>query len=154
MKFEFNFEKVLDHRRKLEDLARRNWLQARAQVDSARDRLQKLYDEIDRARERAGDLGRRGGAQAPALAQVDEFINGQNLRIERQREEVRELTAEMERLQEVLVEAAKEKKILEKLKERRWEEFKIRRRKHELKEIDELVVTRFGRHGSAGEKAE
>jgi len=147
VKFEFAFEKLLDHRRKLEDVARRNWLHARGKVDEAKARLTALFDEVDHARNRAAELAVRGGTQGPALAQVDDFINGQKIRVDRQRAVIRELTEEMEKLQDAMVEAAKERKILEKLKERRLEEFKIRRRKHELKEVDELVVTRFGRHG-------
>ncbi len=142
-KFIFSFERLLSHRHKLEDLARRNWLEAQANVDAATQKLTQMFEDIDQARSRAANLTRVGGAHGPALAQVDEFINGQKIFIERQRGEIRALTAEAERLQEILVEAAKEKKILEKLRERKVEEFKLRRKKQELKEVDELVVTRF-----------
>jgi flagellar FliJ protein len=142
-RFAFSFEKLLNHRHKLEDLARRNWLEAQAQVDAATKKLGQIFEEIDQARSRVGELTRTGGRHAIALAQVDEFINGQKIRVERQRGEIRTLTTEAERLHEILVEAAKEKRILEKLRERQIDEFKFRRKKQELKEVDELVVTRF-----------
>jgi flagellar protein FliJ len=145
MKFDFAFEKVLEHRGQLEEIARRNWAAAKAKSDAAEAKLREMYDEIDEARSRAGRITREGGPQSMALMQVDEFIIGQKVRIEIQRAEIRTLLAETERLHELLVEAAKEKKILEKLKEKKFEQFKQKLKKLELKEIDEIVVTRFGR---------
>ena len=86
-----------------------------------------------------------GGKHAPALSHIDQFINGQKIRIEKQRQLVRELMGEAERLQEILIEAAKGRKTLEKLRERRYSEFRTIRKKAELKAIDEIVVTRYGR---------
>lgn len=144
-KFAFGFEKLLHHRRQLEDIARRNWLEAQAKVDAANGKMRNLFDEIEQARFRAGTLARGGGAHGPALAQIDEFINGQKVRIEAQRAEIRKLLADAESMHEIVVEAAKERKILEKLRERKHEDFKSRLKKQEIKEIDELVVTRFKR---------
>ena len=145
MKFTFSFQKLLDHKRALEDVARRNWLEAKSSVDRADAELKAMYGQIDQARMRVGDLEREGGPRGPALAQIDEFINGQKIRIERHRLRMRELIAEAERLQEILIEAAKERKTLDKLRERRLEEYKVQRKKRELKQVDELVVTRFRR---------
>lgn len=145
MKFQFVYQKLLDHRSALEDVARRNWLEAKNKVDQAKAEIDAMYSQIDSARQSAGELEAVGGAHAPRLVQIDEFINGQKIRIERQRLVVRELLAEAERLQEILVEAAKERKILEKLRERRLDEHKLKQRKLELKRTDELVVTRFRR---------
>ena len=145
MKFTFAFEKLLDHKRKLEDVARRDYFEARGKVEDGMRKLTELFKQIDDARKRASGLEIKGGTSAPALGQIDEFISGQKLRIERHRADLRVLMAESERLQEVLIEAAKEKKTLDKLKERRLEEYKIRRKKSEMKEADEFVVTRFKR---------
>ena len=145
MKFEFSFEKLLDHKRTLEDLARREWAEAKAKVDAAMKELEAMYALIDDSRMRAGAIGGEGGMRAEELTQIDAFIKGQKIRIERHRAILRELLGELERRQEALVEAAKERKTLEKLKERRSEEFKLARKKRDLKRMDELVVTRFKR---------
>ena len=147
MKFEFSFEKLLDHKKTLEDIARRNWAEKRRELDAGLKKLEDMFGQIDESRQRALALGTSGGATGPALVQIDEFINGQKIRIERHRASLRELMAEVERLHELLVEAAKERKTLEKLKERRLEEFKKLQKKREAKEIDELVTTRFGKNG-------
>lgn len=145
MKFEFSLESLLEHRRRLEEVAQRDWAEAQAKVDRAVARLNEYYDQVDQARHRSASLETQGGAQAGALISIDEFIAGQRYRIETQRQTIRELKVEAERLQEILIEAAKETKTLEKLKERQFEEFKLKRRKAETKAIDELVVTRFKR---------
>jgi flagellar FliJ protein len=145
MKFEFSLESLLEHRRRIEDVAQRDWAEAQAKVDEAVAKLNDYYDQVDQARHRSAALENEGGAQSGALISIDEFIGGQKYRIEAQRQAIRELKTEAERRQEILIEAAKETKTLEKLKERQLEEFKLKRRKLEAKENDELVVTRFKR---------
>jgi flagellar protein FliJ len=143
MKFEFSLESLLDHRRRVEDVAQKDWAEAQAKVDQAVAKLNEFYDQVDEARQRTASLENQGGAQAGALISNSEFIGGQKYRIEAQRHVIRGLKAEAERLQDILIEAAKETKTLEKLRERQLEEFKIKRRKLEAKELDELIVTRF-----------
>ena len=143
MKFEFSFQKLLDHKASLEDIARRDWLQARSSVEAANRELEAMYGQIDAARVRASSLEITGGTQAASLSQIDHFISGQKILIERHRAHIRELVADEERKQVLVVEAARERKTLEKLKERRLEEYRLRRKKLELKQVDELVVTRF-----------
>jgi flagellar FliJ protein len=148
MKFDFPFESLLHHKKQSEGVARRSHMEAQAKVDSAKQRLKNLYEAIDEARSRVASIERNGGMRAPELSLIDDFINGQKLLIVKQREEIRELSFEAERTLEILVEAAKETKTLEKLKERKFEEFKLLRKRKELKAVDELVVTRFKNAGN------
>lgn len=143
MKFEFSFETLLDHRRKLEDAARREWTEAQAKVDKAKKELDELYGQIDSARERVATLEKTGGAQAGSLVSISEFISGQNVRIEKHRYMMRDLITDAEQKRDVMVEAAKETKTLQKLKEKKKAEYKAKQKKRELKEVDELIVTRF-----------
>jgi flagellar FliJ protein len=144
MKFRFTLEKLLEHKRTLERQAQKAWAEAQANVDRATKELNALYAAVDEARHEVPRMEREGRSAA-SVAQVDEFINGQKIRIERKRGEIRELLAIAEARQVELVEAAKERKTLEKVREKRLDDFKLRRKKHELKENDELVVTRFKR---------
>lgn len=143
MKFRFPFQKLLDHKLALENVARREWLEAKAAVDKARAQLQEMYAQIDASRVRAANIESEGGARGNELMQIDEFIAGQYLRIERHRAAMRPLLEEEERTHFNLVAAAQERKTLEKLKERHYEDFRLRRKKQELKSMDELVVMRF-----------
>jgi flagellar protein FliJ len=145
MKFDFPYEKLLDHRKTLEEIARKEFMIAKGKVDDAEAELRKMYDDVTASRQRAGDLAQEGGTQGASLVQVHDFIEGQKVRINRQREKIQQLMIEAEEKKEALVEAAKETKTLEKLKERRYKEFKLAAKKKELKEVDEMVTTRFKR---------
>jgi flagellar export protein FliJ len=142
MKYEFSLEVVLEHRRRTENEARRVFLEAQAKVDQAVAQLNEYYAQVDRTREQNLTLQLQGGANAPSLTANESFITGQKFRIDSQRMMIRDLKMEAEALQEALLEAAKEVKTLEKLKERQLEEFKKKRRKHEAREIDEIVTLR------------
>ena len=145
MKFDFPFEKLLDHKRTLENEAVRYFNEAQSKLDEANVSLNTMFELVDHSRQRAGQLNQTGGAQLPELGMLSEFITGQKLRVERQRLTIRELSVEAERRQELVILAARERKALEKLREKRLEEFKKLRKKREEKEMDELVVTRFKR---------
>jgi flagellar FliJ protein len=142
MSYEFSLEVVLEHRRRTENEARRRFMEAQAKVDEAVAQLNEYYAQVDRTREENLSLQRQGGTNAPSLVANEAFISGQKFRIEAQRMKIRDLKAEAEILQSALLEAAKEVKTLEKLKERQFEEYKKKRRKHEAREIDEIVVLR------------
>ena len=145
MKFTFSLESLLVHRKRLEDVAQRDWAEAQAKVDAAQRELKSFYAQVDEARLRSSMIEKQGGTQASQLISIDEFIGGQAYRIEKQRSKIRELISEAERLQELLVEAVKETKTLVKLKERQFNEHKLHRRKQEAKQMDDVVVTRFKR---------
>lgn len=146
MSYEFSLEVLLEHRRRTENEARRVYMEAQAKVDQAVAQLNEYYAQVDRTREENMQLQKQGGALAPSLVANESFITGQKYRIEAQRTKIRELKMAAEELQLALIEAAKETKTLEKLKERQLEEYKKERRKREMKETDELVVLRHKNH--------
>lgn len=145
MKFKFSYQQLLEYRKRLEDLAQRDYAVAQKDVDSAVVELERMYQQIDDSRQRARMLEVKGGKQAPSLALIDDFINKHKIRIEMQRKKIREFQYVAETKQQALVIAAKEYKILEKLKEKRLTEYKEILKKRELKNVDELVTTRFKR---------
>lgn len=147
MAFHFHLEKVLEHRRRLEEQAKRDYMTALADTAKSMRDLEALYVAIDLARARGfemqlGDSDRR---MAPTLQNIDVFIGGQKIRIDRQRGVIRELKAVEERMQEILIHASQEKKTLEKLRERHLEEYKAEMARREQAEIDDLTVMRYGR---------
>ncbi len=147
MKYKFSLEVLLDHRKKLENEARRNFMLAQSRVDEAIAELNGFYDQVDRTRTENGDIEKSGGRASPKLMANDDFIAGQKFRIEAQRLKIRELKVIADDLMEIMIEAAKEAKTLVKLKERRTDEHKLAERKHELKVTDEIVILRHKREG-------
>jgi flagellar FliJ protein len=145
MKFKFSYQQLLEHRKRLEDLAQKDFSIAQKDVDVAEADLEKMYQQIDDSRQNASVLQAKGGDQAPSLVLIDHFINNHKLRIEMQRKKIRDLKSIAEEKQQALVNAAKEYKILEKLREKRVIEFKDLLKKRELKFVDDLTTMRFKR---------
>ena len=163
MKFVFAFEKLLQHKRNIENATRRDVNIAATKLDVVENELKAMYLSIDESRKRASNCtkplqGQVSGSpqdrksnsgssllNSPltALVQIDDFISGQGVRIELQKKKVREHKAIVEEAQELLLEAAKERKIYEKLREQRLAEFKDSEKKRDLKRVDDMVSTRF-----------
>ena len=146
MKFKFPLESVVKHRKIKEDLAQKDFLEAQAQLNHEIAKLEKMHQDMHEAHLRAAELEKRGGAQGPALGQIHEFKKGQVLRIERQKVRVQEVEKWVEDKREILRQAALEYKIIDKLKEKKFEEYKHERTIKEQQEADEQSILRFGRN--------
>lgn len=144
-KFEFKLEAVKNHRELLKDLANREYQAARFIVDQKLAQIKDMHTAIDEAREKADELQKVKGPTASQLMQIEEFIVGQGLRIQRARQEVRELMLDLEDKHEILVEKVKDFKILEKLEAKQKIEFKKAQNKLEQKKTDDLTIMRFKR---------
>jgi flagellar FliJ protein len=145
MKFHFPFEKLLEHRQRQEDEAQRIYLIAQNQLEAAQAELRAMYESITRTRQQAGFMRSAGGSVVGQLVQTDEFISGQEVRITRQKERIRELASVAEEKHAILVEASQEVKKVTKLREKMFERFKDRLKKLEAKELDDIVTMGFGR---------
>ncbi|HEX4922864.1 MAG TPA: flagellar export protein FliJ [Bdellovibrionales bacterium] len=141
MKFKFRLERVMSHKRTERDLAFRDFAEAQRNYEAGREKLDKMYEEISEAKRFESQLVVSGGAPAETLKWSAFFLEGQKVRIENQKSLNRQLIQEMERKQEILIERARELKTFEKLKERQAERFKLSQKKHDMKTIDEIVVT-------------
>ena len=143
MKFKFQFESVLRHRKILEDLAQREFQEAQAAYFSEVARLEQLRQGVHAANEQAFQNQLQGGSQIPALSQTHEFLVLQDVRIERQQLKVQESEKRVEELREILQQKATDYKIIDKLKDRKKEEFKKEKSKSDQKKADDLSTIRF-----------
>lgn len=144
MNFKFGFEKLLEFQRQQEEVARRDYNESLERLEIEKNKYQNMYKAHDLALDEIFYLKNRdSGAPIGKLVELDEFVDGQRQRIESQREIVINHTQIVEQKQEILHLAAKERKILEKLKEKKLLEHKNLLKKKEQKLNDELVVTRF-----------
>lgn len=148
MKFKFGLQTLLKHRGRVEDEARRKHLEAKAALNHCLGEIKRMYDSIDETRESiAREQTAGGGNHLEMIRQMELFIKGTQIRIQSERIRARELMQKVEAALEELVEASKDRKILDKLKSRRWEEFRAEVKRKEDKDIDELVTTRFKKRG-------
>jgi flagellar FliJ protein len=141
--FKFSFEKLLEYQKQQEDVARRDYNESLDKLEIEKARYQKFFKDQDMARDEQFYLkNRNDGVSVSRLNEIDNFLDGLYKKIENQRSVVINHTQIVEQKQEILHLAAKERKILEKLKDKKFQEYKKALKKAEFKEADELVVTR------------
>ena len=143
MKFRFPYEKLRFHKKVEEDLAKKIYLEIKFKVDKANRELRQIYQEIEDSRRRTHELTKSGNTTGAHLSSVDDFISLSAIRIRNKQAELREYLRELEEKHEILVKATIDRKTLDKLKEKRLAEFKIAKRKFDLKVLDEVTTTRF-----------
>ena len=145
MKFRFPLQKVMQHRKTIEDLAQRDFQEALAELNKQENVLLEMQGAVKTARAGAFDTQSTGGQASPALVQVDEFLKGQDIRIGWQKQKIQECESLVEKLREILREKAIDYKIIEGLKDRHLEEHRVDQNKREQKLTDEMNVMRFRR---------
>lgn len=143
MKFKFSLQKVLEHRKVVEDLAQKDFQDVVNQYNEQVALLEKMTDAKKTAHQSIGTLSSQGGTQGPALSQIHDFLKGQDIRIQRQRQNVEAAEKLVEEKREVLRQAALEYKIMEKMREKKFEDYKQDRQAREQKEMDEQNILRF-----------
>ena len=143
MKFRFRLETLLRHRKIVQDEAQRAYAEAQSAVQLQLTRIKEMYADLDEARLRAENLQKRGGACLPDLLQIEDYVQGQKVRIQRARQKARELMQVAEEKLEILTEKMQEHKVLEKLKEKQKEEMRRAYNKKQQKESDDISLMRF-----------
>lgn len=146
MAFRFALNTVLNHRKRMEEVAQREFSEAQADVDRCLNELEGMYRRVDEVRVEISNLERIGTPDSlSTIQEMHSFINGHKIRIERVRLKARELLIIAEEKHEALIAAAREKKILVKLKEKRFAEYRSWLQRIEAKELDDLTMVRTAR---------
>ena len=144
MKFKFSLEKVLKHRQILEDLSQRDYQEALAVLNQRQNELNEMVLKIVESRADAERLEVQSGpAAVERVKQIHEFIKLQDIRIARKQIQINEAKNLVEARQEILRQKAMDKKIIERLKEKKRLDHLEEERKNEQKETDEMVSMRF-----------
>lgn len=147
MKFNFRMQKVLEHRKVQEDLAKTDFQLALAKLNSEIEFLQSLVDQKKKARVTSFEIEISVGVPSPLkngiLSDSSQFQGLQDVRIERQKEVVSLCEKEVESKREILKTKAIEYKIIEKVKEKKKQQFVDDANKSEQKENDEISILRF-----------
>lgn len=148
MKFRFNLEKVMHHRKLEENLAQKAFQECLAKLNTEVAILEDLENSKKNARTFSFETQVQGGKPAEDLKNTYEFLQGQDIRIERQKKKIQYQEQMVEEAREILRKRAMEYKIIEKLKEKKKEQFDHDLEMKLQKEADELTVTRFKRKES------
>lgn len=143
MKFKFPLQNVLRHRKTKEDLAQKDFMDAQAILMGEQAKLKEMEDKLHESFQVMGQLHQQGGSQGPALMQIAEFKKLQEIRIAGQKDRIRLAEKLVEDKREILRQAALEYKMMDRYRERKFEEYKFERKTNEQKEMDEMSILRF-----------
>lgn len=139
-KFRFKLEVVLSERKRVEDQRLKDWTLAQRLLQGMCDQLVALQERLLAAFDEATSLGTLQSGSVSVMSTVETFISGQKIRIDWKTREIERAKKIVEKARLLYVTARQKREALEKLKERRLDEFKERIRKDELKRMDDIYV--------------
>ncbi len=145
MKFKFSLEKVLNHRNLQVDLAKRDFIQAQNNLTAAEQIRDNMILEKEKNIAHRFEIVRTQNHWQDQVQQINLYLSGQDLRIARQNESLKKLEKEVESYREILLKAQTEAKMMERLKEKKKEEFLKAFYENESKELDEIATLRYAR---------
>ena len=146
MKFKFSLEKVLRHRHIQVDLAQRDFAEAQNKLNDEIAVLENMHQLKSNSLAQRAELVQSSQTWTLAVDQINQFLLGQDLRIKKQNQRLPEFEKVVEEMREILRKASIDAKIIEKLKEKKFEDFKLEQNRKEQSEMDELTVLRFSRN--------
>jgi flagellar FliJ protein len=147
MAFKFQLQAVLEHRRHLEDLAKAEYAEKIGAQNQIKQQIAWLEDEHKRAREEM-HLNSAGGMPANDYILANEYATVLRLQSLREQSKLPMLEIEIEAARQKLLEATRNRKVLEKLREKHLARYNKEMLSFEQKLMDEAAVSAFTRRGS------
>lgn len=141
-KFFYGMQNILDIKYKLEDAAKQEYAEARLRLNEEEEKLQELYER--KKYYHCAYLEAINGKLD--YLHIDECANAMDimdLYIEQQNEVIKKCSKQLEKAKQRLNKEMQERKMHEKLKEKKFEEFMIELNATENKETDEVVSYRY-----------
>jgi flagellar protein FliJ len=142
-RFAFALQPVLDHRKRIEDEKQLVVAQRKRALDEAERELERLNEEFRLHAAMLRDKHKK--LETRELQCIYAHLQFLDRCIVAQIRIVAERRVALDRARAELLEASKEKKVVEKLKERRREAYVLEEQRVEQKELDDGNARRFGR---------
>ena len=141
MRFPFSLQPLLDWKRNLEEVAQIRLTAKMTLLKTQEEEIEKLtLKRLAHEEELRNKISR--GIPAPEYVLYKQFAEESRTELKTREHKKKEMIREIERDRERLVHLSKEKKILERLKEKKKKVFLYQAEKNEQKRNDEMVITR------------
>lgn len=147
-KFNFRLQSVLKVKSQQEDNLKNELGKAIRKLEDEKRKLAKLEDELSSLSAKFNEKAKK--ATVKKLIEYKEYLSLLTPRIKSQKENVNCAALNVDRIREELLQAVKERQILEKLKEKKKEEFLLEEKKLEQK-INDEIVSFSHKDGSSGD---
>ena len=136
-KFKFRLQRVLDTKGSDEKMRQRDLGIAQQTFNTEEERLKNLNTELREQSEKQRSLV-SGSAKVADLVMNHRWQRQLNTRISKQTEEVEHCGEVVEERRQELLETSREKKVLERLKEKKFEEYRITELTAQQNALDDL----------------
>ncbi len=138
--FKFSLEKILSYREQIENEAKMQVAKIQTMLNAEKKRYADLKNEETLQEKKLAntplsDLGERW--------LLDNYLRAIRADIVQTQQNIARIDVELKDAQAILAEKAKDKKIMEKLKEKHFELFKRQEHEREQREFDEIASIRF-----------
>ncbi len=144
--YQFRLQKVLDTCRLKEELIEVKLAELERLAESQRERLKSIEREEEALlSERRTLREKRGSVAIEEEIFYENCLEALRLRIERMKMCLRQIEEQIRQTREELVAAAMERKVIEKLRERDYEHFKVEVERNNQKALDEIAVQQYTR---------
>ena len=147
-KFKFSLEKVLLQRKITADSAIKEFSEARAVLDAEIAKRNEMIEIKERSLNERAAMIQQSSDWVNSVAQINNFVTGQDLRIKNQNLRLSDLEKLVEARREILRQRISEIKIIEKLEEKQKRAYMEKAAKEEQAELDEISVLRYSRNDS------
>jgi flagellar protein FliJ len=142
-RFIFRFATMLKIRQQREDEQKRVVAERMRQIAQTRDHRQALQRQIQEEVDAIRDSQARGSIDIQQVMRHRHWLGHLHKGVLESDARVRFLEAKLAQERAVLAEAVKQRKVLEKLKERQWQRHVHEEDVREMKESDELATVRY-----------
>jgi len=136
-KFIFKLQSVLNLRKQKEDSIKNELAAAMRKLEAEKRKLSELENALEDTVREFNKKAKK--ATVHELIKFNGYLSLLNSRIKSQKENVNNAAKYVDKVREELVKAMKDRKILEKLKDRQYEDFLLEQKKLEQKTNDEIV---------------
>lgn len=140
-KFKFRLQTVLNYKTQQEENKKNELGKAIQQLEAEKKKLRILEGQLAKLVNEFNESAKK--TTVTKLIEYNGFLSVLNKRIKAQKENVNLKAQIVDKIREELLEAVKERKILDKLKEKKLQEFFIETKKDEQKINDEIVSYNF-----------
>ncbi len=142
--FNFRLQPVLEHRRRLEDQAKLKLARAKIAERQARQVLTSMETAFGDGQSDMADA-RRAEIDASEVAVYQRYLDRLKQDIAEQGGIVTTLHVHSEERRSEVMDGMKARKVVEKLKERQYQQYQIEVNRNEQKQVDEFATTRYNR---------
>ena len=150
--FQFRLQKVMETTQTKEEVKKRELAVALGRLRENEAQLEKLLDSLEQHIKHYESCCNRSAFKVSELRNLSGYTEKLRQDIQAQVKKIAQLTETARLIRKKLMEITKDKKVLEKLKDRKYEEFKKKLRSMEQKFMDEVSARSYtnGNHKSNG----